>query len=54
MSDGKTEPTSAVCLDVYVARWMRWSRTGLDGLPSEVADLSATPPQQTQAEQAGT
>jgi hypothetical protein len=49
----KTAPAWAVCLDVYVARWRRWCRSGLGGLLSaaEAEDLSASPPEKCQAEQ---
>jgi RNA-directed DNA polymerase len=46
----KTTPAWAVCLDVYVARWMRWCRSGLDGLLSEIEDLPAAPPEKHQAQ----
>ena len=50
----KTAPAWAVCLDVYVARWMRWCRSGLDGLLGEVEFPPSAPPEQTQAQQSGT
>jgi hypothetical protein len=50
----KTAPACAVCLDVYVARWQRWCRSGLGGLLYEAEDLPAPPPERCQAQQAST
>ena len=46
----KTAPACAVCLDVYVARWRRWCRSGLGGLLYEADDPSAPPPEKYRAQ----